>query len=244
MVNGFIRIFSTDKLRNPLSERYKRKRAGQKGIGRFAVQRLGEKLMITTQTLKEDFALVLTIDWNMWWAVKEKTDFMYGKDFVVKQLSIPNRYYSFKKEDWYFIVLDSNNDGGGAIDEEQMRWLENELNQLPANTSILIMSHYPILSGCTNVVGSGNHKDSKEITKLFYKHKDKTIHCISGHVHLLDATTYNGITYYCNGSVSGSWWGGADKAQKSWYHQTPPGYTIIDLYKDGSMSNIYYPHNC
>ncbi|MFA5297155.1 MAG: ATP-binding protein [Lutibacter sp.] len=64
IVNGFMRISSTDKLRNPLSERYNRKRAGQKGIGRFAVQRLGEKLTITTQTLADDFALVLTIDWS------------------------------------------------------------------------------------------------------------------------------------------------------------------------------------
>lgn len=40
LINGFMRISSTDKLRNPLSERYNRKRAGQKGIGRFAVQRL------------------------------------------------------------------------------------------------------------------------------------------------------------------------------------------------------------
>jgi hypothetical protein len=64
LVNGFMRISSTDKLHNPLSERYNRKRAGQKGIGRFAVQRLGEKLTITTQTLEDDFALVLTIDWN------------------------------------------------------------------------------------------------------------------------------------------------------------------------------------
>jgi signal transduction histidine kinase len=64
LVNGFMRISSTDKLRNPLSERYNRKRAGQKGIGRFAVQRLGEKLTITTQTLEDDFALVLTINWN------------------------------------------------------------------------------------------------------------------------------------------------------------------------------------
>lgn len=64
LINGFMRISSTDKLRNPISERYKRNRAGQKGIGRFAVQRLGEKLTITTQTKNEDFALVLTINWN------------------------------------------------------------------------------------------------------------------------------------------------------------------------------------
>jgi anti-sigma regulatory factor (Ser/Thr protein kinase) len=66
LVNGFMRISSTDKLRNPLSERYNRKRAGQKGIGRFAVQRLGEKLTITTQTKENDFALVLTINWELY----------------------------------------------------------------------------------------------------------------------------------------------------------------------------------
>lgn len=66
LVNGFMRISSTDKLRNPLSERYQRERAGQKGIGRFAVQRLGTKLTITTQTIEDDFAIVLTINWNLY----------------------------------------------------------------------------------------------------------------------------------------------------------------------------------
>lgn len=64
LVNGFMRISSTDKLRNPLSERYNRKRSGQKGIGRFAVQRLGEKLTITTQTKESEKALELTIEWD------------------------------------------------------------------------------------------------------------------------------------------------------------------------------------
>jgi signal transduction histidine kinase len=64
LINGFMRISSTSKIHNPLSDIYKRKRAGQKGIGRFAVQRLGEKLTITTQTADSDNALVVTINWN------------------------------------------------------------------------------------------------------------------------------------------------------------------------------------
>ncbi|KFC35505.1 sensor histidine kinase [Elizabethkingia anophelis] len=64
LINGFMRISSTSKIHSPLSDIYKRKRAGQKGIGRFAVQRLGEKLTITTQTTNSDNALVLTINWN------------------------------------------------------------------------------------------------------------------------------------------------------------------------------------
>ena len=64
LVNGFMRISSTDKLHNPLSARYKRKRSGQKGIGRFAVQRLGEKLTIVSQTKETSEAIELTIEWK------------------------------------------------------------------------------------------------------------------------------------------------------------------------------------
>lgn len=85
LINGFMRISSTDKLRNPLSEKYKRKRAGQKGIGRFAVQRLGEKLTITTQTLNDDFALVLSIDWNKYQGDKDLSN------ITNKIISVPKR---------------------------------------------------------------------------------------------------------------------------------------------------------
>jgi signal transduction histidine kinase len=64
LIDGFMRISSTGKIHNPYSSKYKRKRAGQKGIGRFAVQRLGSKLTILTQVENEDFALKLIINWN------------------------------------------------------------------------------------------------------------------------------------------------------------------------------------
>lgn len=64
MVHGFMRISSTDKLHNPLSIKYNRKRSGQKGIGRFAVQRLGEKLTIISQTKETNDAIELTIEWK------------------------------------------------------------------------------------------------------------------------------------------------------------------------------------
>lgn len=63
LVNGFMRISSTSKVHNPLSRRYKRQRAGQKGIGRFSVQRLGFGLTIITQTRDSEEALKLEINW-------------------------------------------------------------------------------------------------------------------------------------------------------------------------------------
>lgn len=180
---------------------------------------------------------------DMWWAAPNKQDKMYGKDYVVKQLGIPNRYYSFDKKGWHFVILDSNN-GGGSLDDEQRLWLEKDLQSIPVATPVVCMSHFPILAVCTHVDG-GNHTDSKYISDLFYKHKDKKITCLSGHIHLKDEAIYNNVHYYCNGALSGFWWepGDKDSAGKTYYKQTPPGYAIIDLFEDGSVVNQYYPHS-
>jgi len=62
--DGFMRIASADKLQHPVSNICQRKKAGKKGIGRFATQRLGEKLTIITQTRSGEKAIKITINWN------------------------------------------------------------------------------------------------------------------------------------------------------------------------------------
>ena len=64
LVEGFMRLSSTIKEREPISPRYKRQRAGRKGIGRFAVQRLGRYFEVTTQTIDSSRALRVRIDWD------------------------------------------------------------------------------------------------------------------------------------------------------------------------------------
>ena len=176
---------------------------------------------------------------DIWWAAPDKKDPMYGKDYVVKRLEIPNRYYSFDKSGWHFIILDSNNKNAGSIDKEQCTWLEADLANLTENKNVLIMSHYPIIG-----INGGTHSDRNYITNLFYTHKDKKISCISGHVHLLDSVTYNNVSYYCNGALSGFWWedGDENSGGRYWVQETPPGYAIIDLYEDGTVENNYHPH--
>ena len=66
LVEGFMRLSSTSKVHEPISPRYKRQRAGRKGIGRFAVQRLGSQLTITTQTKDTAHALRVKIDWEQY----------------------------------------------------------------------------------------------------------------------------------------------------------------------------------
>jgi len=64
LINGFMRLSSTDKIRHPISPWYKRRRAGRKGIGRFAAQRLGDKLTIITQSKEADEAQRVEINWK------------------------------------------------------------------------------------------------------------------------------------------------------------------------------------
>ncbi len=179
---------------------------------------------------------------DIWWAAPSKEDEMYGVNYVTKRLKIPDRYYSFSKKGWHFVVLDGNNKGI-TLDEEQYQWLENDLNNLAVNTPVLLMSHYPILT----VTGSwegGQHGDHKQLKQLFYKHKDKVKVCLSGHQHLLDRAWYNDVHYFCNGAMSGFWWGKGDtkSAAPYYYQETAPGYAILKLYADGSVENEYIEH--
>jgi signal transduction histidine kinase len=64
LIRGFMRLASDEKVRSPYSPKFKRLRAGRKGIGRFAADRLGGKVTLTTQTRSSSIALKLEIDWS------------------------------------------------------------------------------------------------------------------------------------------------------------------------------------
>lgn len=64
LIDGFMRLSSRDKVREPISPKYGRQRVGEKGIGRFATQRLGKQLVITTQTEDDPQAHQVIIDWE------------------------------------------------------------------------------------------------------------------------------------------------------------------------------------
>jgi 3',5'-cyclic-AMP phosphodiesterase len=56
--------------------------------------------------------------------------------------------------------------------------------------------------------------------------------CLSGHTHLVDRLDYTGVSYFCNGAVSGAWWKGA-------WQGCEPGYALVNLYDDGSFEREY-----
>jgi signal transduction histidine kinase len=100
LVNGFMRISSTDKVHNPTSDRFNRTKAGRKGIGRFATQRLGDKLTIITQTKAAEKAIKIIIDWNK-----------YSIDKDLTSITFPITEIGKEKEEGTTLVIDNLREG-------------------------------------------------------------------------------------------------------------------------------------
>lgn len=85
LIKGFMTLSSTTKIHEPVSPKFKRQRAGRKGIGRFATQFLGEKLIIITQVENQEFAIKVTIDWNFYSMDKELSTIENSIEVIPKQ---------------------------------------------------------------------------------------------------------------------------------------------------------------
>jgi len=176
---------------------------------------------------------------------KSANSYADGKKWACEEMQIANRYYTFDKGKWRFIILDSIHHKAvpgyiGRLDEEQLDWLRKAVADTPADMYICVVSHIPMLAVCTMFdgggvkgntwhIGGGNlHEDAKVLKDLFYRSR-KVKACLSGHIHLIDELEYCGTKYYCNGAVSGAWWGGNNQ-------EFPPAFAVMNFYDDGSSS--------
>ena len=121
LVNGFMRLSSSDKIHNPVSEKYKRQKAGRKGIGRFATQRLGEKLIIITQTSGSNQALKVVVNWD---------DFTTDKDLLTISNSI--EFIPKTKESGTTLIIEGLREGwSDAMIKRVYRYTSELLQPFP-----------------------------------------------------------------------------------------------------------------
>jgi signal transduction histidine kinase len=115
--NGFMRLASDAKVRTPISPKYGRARAGKKGIGRFATERLGRRLTIVTGIEKEEQGWTITVDWSA---------FAQGRDLAL----IPNAISRSAKErpNGTRLLIEGLNDG----------WTEAEVKRVYRYLSTLL----------------------------------------------------------------------------------------------------------
>jgi Icc protein len=172
----------------------------------------------------------------------------WGKELAMKRFDLEHPYYSFDHAGWHFIGLDTvqplEDHYRAYIADEQFDWLSKNLSAVEAHTPILVFSHIPIVGvaplmnddtavgGEFVVSGSKLVLDNVRLKNLFKKHPNVRL-CLSGHIHLLDQIDYLGVTYLCGGAVCGDYWKGKRNGE------CDAGYSIIDLFDDGSIYRQY-----
>ncbi|MBS1725340.1 MAG: metallophosphoesterase [Armatimonadetes bacterium] len=167
-----------------------------------------------------------------------------GKRRAMEAFGMKHRYWEERVGGWRIIGLDTVHRNRvsyyGHVDREQMAWLRSTL-EADKKTPTMVVGHMPLLSVtpladlstqarpmsmpvsfCSQV---GN---AREVINLF-RQVDNVKLCLSGHTHMVDRCEFDGTTYLCGGSVSGSWWNGP--------HQGfAPSYTSIELMQDGTFT--------
>ncbi|MBX3376097.1 MAG: metallophosphoesterase [Phycisphaeraceae bacterium] len=169
----------------------------------------------------------------------------WGKKRAMDLLRMERPYRSFDFGGWHFVVLDSVTPQGnayiGKLDNEQWEWLEGDLagTRLP----VAVLSHIPILAATQLVIQPNKDSKKREISdslmmtdaprfvETFAKHPHVKL-CLSGHIHQIDRVEFQGVTYLCNGAVSGNWWKGR-------YKMCDEGYAMLDLHADGTFESSY-----
>lgn len=178
----------------------------------------------------------------------------WGKRRACDVFEVDRPYYSVDRGGWHFVMLDSVQPFGersytAHLDAEQFEWLKQDL-AAAGDRPTLIASHIPIIS-ITPIMNSrpdafigkngekqtvlGHavmHTDWRELRGLFKQHPQVKV-ALSGHLHLIDRVDYGGVSYLCNGAVSGGWW------KKPHLDECDAGYALINLYPDGRFEREY-----
>jgi Icc protein len=140
----------------------------------------------------------------------------FGKAMYEQRLG--KRYYSFDHKGWHFIVLDAvyrSEEGHyiGKIDEEQISWIEQDLQKTGKEMPIVVSVHIPFVTSQTQLTrGSleANPPDliitnAREVLLHFREYNLKLV--LQGHLHYLeDINVNNQVHFITAGAVCGLWW--------------------------------------
>jgi Icc protein len=193
--------------------------------------------------------------WNKERSRTTGSELDWGKKWALETLGLEKAAYSFDQGGWHFIALDGVQTDGGKgylarIDDEQLEWLAADLAAVPAGRPVLVWSHIPVLTATVITGDAGSFRDGKLAISNAEMHADAArIHrvlagsgkvrlCLSGHIHLLDRVDVDGLTYLCDGAVSGAWWKGPH-APKDTPSRCVEGYGTVTLRPDGSFTHEY-----
>ena len=160
-----------------------------------------------------------------------------------EKMGLNRTFYSFDMNGYHFIVLDSVQVGGfkmkyqGMVGVEQLKWIAEDLREVPAEQPIIVALHLPLLTsfyqateGATIAAPAGRVVvNNRDVLDLFKGHNLLLV--LQGHLHASESIYRNGTTFITTGAISGQWWRGPWKGSEE-------GFTVVTL-KDNEIDWKY-----
>jgi hypothetical protein len=150
------------------------------------------------------------------------------------------RYYSFDRGAAHYVILDDvhwqDDAYRGYLDDEQLRWLGNDLTHVEAGRPVIVATHIPAQGTRFRRQGNEQPADGMAITNreaLYRLLEPYQTHILTGHTHENEHLFDHGVHEHVHGAVCGAWWTGP-----ICYDGTPNGYSIYEV--DGESVSWRY----
>jgi len=171
------------------------------------------------------------------------SDPAYGKKMY--QDRIGQTYYSFDYKGYHFVVLDSiqptaDRQWEARVDQDQLRWLRDDLKGLRHGTPVIAVCHCPLVTAFatyayTQIVGADRKYNTMTVANaadvLGVFESANVLAVLQGHTHVNEVVSYKNTQYITSGAVCGNWWHGPRLG-------TPEGFTVVSLCQ-GTITSRY-----
>lgn len=150
-------------------------------------------------------------------------------------------YYSYNRGKIHYIVLDDVFFVGvdkkyiGYITENQLSWLEQDLQNVKTGSTIVLSVHIPTYNNqhkrkkvAEEMGGTVTNRE-----RLYEILQSYQVHIMSGHTHFNEVIINKNITEHVHGTVCGGWWTGDICGDG-----TPNGYGVYEV--DGDKISWFY----
>ena len=169
---------------------------------------------------------------------------LYAQGLFRKYLGHEGKsYYSFDIKGWHFIVLSTHDRKSGrhwaGISDEQLAWLETDLEKTGKNTPVVVSAHVPFPHA-----GGAFVEDREKVARVLKGYNVKLM--LFGHAHSYEEFEWNGIPCVVGSSLSGAVWSGARAVRDTTFGGThaahSQGYLILSV-SGREITWKHYPFN-
>jgi 3',5'-cyclic-AMP phosphodiesterase len=169
------------------------------------------------------------------------TDPGYGKRMYEDRFG--KTYYSFDRNGYHFIVLDSiqpteDRLWEARVDKKQLGWLADDLKSAGLQVPVIVVIHVPLMTAFGSYAErlAANQKyntltvaNAPEVLAKFTGHN--VIAVLQGHTHVTEIVEHKDTKFITSGAVCGNWWHGPRMG-------VPEGFMVISL-QEGKIATRY-----